>query len=154
MLPARFLSRTTPKPHLENSNASNSRPYPASHTPNCTRRTLVQSSVIRSPSQQNPPSKPSPSGFDNPSPPTLSFFALVKESSRPVRYTVYAGLGLMATAETTFWTNVIYAKYFAPDDEKEKSEEFLANAWAFIDGYRRRWIPNYQKYYSSHLWGL
>lgn len=73
-----------------------------------------------------------------------------------MRYTVYAGLGLMATAESTFWYNVIKAKYFpsAREEDQEKDERFLEDFRAAVKGYRAVWMRNYGRYYSAYLWGL
>lgn len=72
-----------------------------------------------------------------------------------MRYTVYAGLGLMATAETTFWFNVIRAKYFPSQvtEEQEEAARLLGNFRAAIQGYRAVWLRNYDRYYGAYIWG-
>ena len=73
-----------------------------------------------------------------------------------MRYTVFAGLGLMAAAETTFWLNVVKAKYFPSSraDEKEKDEHLLESLQAAVKGFRAVWLTNYGKYYGTYIWGL
>ena len=62
----------------------------------------------------------------------------------------------MATAESTFWFNVIKAKYFPSvrEKEKEKDEQFLRYLGAAVKGYKAVWVRNYGRYYGSYTWGL
>ena len=73
-----------------------------------------------------------------------------------MRYTVYAGLGLMVTVESAFWLNVLRAKFFssASEEEKEKADEFLGSVRGAISGYRKVWMGNYGRYYGAYVWGL
>jgi hypothetical protein len=61
----------------------------------------------------------------------------------------------MATAESTFWFNVIKAKYFpsADDEENEKGERLLEIVVEAIQGYRARYLGNYWRYYGGYIWG-
>ena len=86
--------------------------------------------------------------------PATNIFELVRGSSRPVRYTLYAGFALLASAETTFWARLIWAKFFASKQDKEKADEFMRKVGLFVEGYRRRWIVNYGRYWSDNLWGV
>ena len=90
------------------------------------------------------------------SPPSISLWAQIREARPAVRYTVYAGMALMATAESTFWLNVIRAKYFPPEavHGKEDADAFLQDLRAAIKGYRAVWLVNYDRYYSAYAWGL
>lgn len=73
-----------------------------------------------------------------------------------MRYTVYAGLGLMVTAESTFWFNVLKAKYFpsAREDDQQKAKQLLEDFRAAVRGYRAVWLTNYGRYYGAYTWGL
>jgi hypothetical protein len=77
----------------------------------------------------------------------------IRELKGPARWVLYCGFGLMVTAESTFWFNVIWAKFFAAEDDVE-SKEFLGRLGEAIRGYRHIWLPNYQRYYEAHIWGL
>lgn len=72
-----------------------------------------------------------------------------------MRYTVYAGLGLMATAETTFWFNIVKAKYFPSKvaSEQEEATQLLDDFKAAIKDYRAVWLRNYDRYYGAYIWG-
>ena len=87
---------------------------------------------------------------------TFNLWAQIREARPAVRYTVYAGLGLMATVESTFWYNVAKAKWFpsAAEEEKEKAEQLLRNLQTAVKGFRVAWMKNYQRYYGSYIWGL
>ncbi|KAK3201927.1 hypothetical protein GRF29_164g1093475 [Pseudopithomyces chartarum] len=87
-------------------------------------------------------------------PPSFSIWTQIRTASRPIRYTVYTGLLLAATAETTFWANIIYAKYFATTQDRERADALLARVHEAVKGYRVRWLINYRNYYSHNLWGL
>lgn len=102
-----------------------------------------------------------PSGKPNalPDNPSLPSFSLVKEvrNARPaVRYTIYAGLGLMATVETTFWFNVLKAKFFpsATEEEKDEAEDILSRLREGFAGYKANWMINYGNYYAGYVWGV
>lgn len=87
--------------------------------------------------------------------PSLNLFVLLREAKPAVRYTVYAGLGLMATAESTFWFNVIRAKYFPSKGvEKERNDELLKSVGEAVQGYRKAYLGNYRRYYGGYLWGV
>lgn len=62
----------------------------------------------------------------------------------------------MATAESTFWFNVIKAKYFpsSREEDQEKAEQFLEDFRAAVRGYRAVWMRNYGRYYGAYTWGL
>ncbi|KAF1851543.1 uncharacterized protein K460DRAFT_36927 [Cucurbitaria berberidis CBS 394.84] len=92
----------------------------------------------------------------NPSDPSFNLLQQIREARPAVRYTVYAGVGLMATAESTFWFNVIKAKYFpsASQDVREKGDEFLDNISSAVKGFRKVWMRNYGRYCGAYLWGL
>lgn len=87
---------------------------------------------------------------------TFSLWSEIKSARPAVRYTIYAGVGLMVTAESTFWLNVIRAKYFPSrrDDEKEKAKRLLNNLEAAVKGFRAVWMQNYGRYHASYIWGL
>jgi hypothetical protein len=105
------------------------------------------------------PGSPSPKPkqhTENPSLPSFSLLQQIREARPAVRYTVYAGLGLMATVETTFWFNVLRAKFFprASDEEKSEDEELLHRLRDAMKGYRYVWMRNYGRYYGAYVWGL
>ena len=87
---------------------------------------------------------------------SLNLWAQIKEARPAVRYTVYAGLALMATAESTFWFNVVRAKYFPPQavEEKEEADRFLQDLRNAVKSYRSVWLANYNRYYGAYAWGL
>jgi hypothetical protein len=93
---------------------------------------------------------------ENPSLPTFNLFKLVREAKPAVRYTVYAGLGLMATVETTFWFHVLRAKFFprASEAEQEKADALLQRLSEAMKNYHHVWMANYNRYYGAHMWGL
>ncbi|KAL6705975.1 hypothetical protein ACN47E_006254 [Coniothyrium glycines] len=76
---------------------------------------------------------------------------VIREARPVVRYTVYAGLGLMAAAESTFWYNVLSAKFFPSSnvEEQEKHDRLLDNVRAAIKGFRGVWMNNYGRYYGA-----
>jgi hypothetical protein len=102
------------------------------------------------------PSPQKPSIQENPSLPSFNLFHAVRDSRPAVKYTVYAGLGLMATVESTFWYNVLKAKFFPSklEEEKEKAEQFLENIKGAVIGYRAAWMVNYRRYYEGYVWGV
>jgi len=93
---------------------------------------------------------------DEPSLPSFNLFKLVRGAKPAVRYTVYAGLGLMATVETTFWYHVLRAKFFprASAEEQEKADALLQRLNEAMKKYRHVWMANYNRYYGAHVWGL
>jgi hypothetical protein len=122
-------------------------------TSNVSLRFTIRPRTHTSPySTQSP--KPSISSLPhtNPSLPSFNLFSEVRNSRPAVRYTVYAGLGLMATVESTFWFNVIRAKFFPK--EKDEAEAFLANAWNALESGRAAWMGNYGRYYGGYVWGV
>lgn len=62
----------------------------------------------------------------------------------------------MATAESTFWFNVIRAKYFPSNQvaEKEKNDELLESVRSAVQGYRNAYLGNYRRYYGGYVWGV
>ncbi|KAH6853063.1 hypothetical protein BKA58DRAFT_394792 [Alternaria rosae] len=103
------------------------------------------------------PSAPRPTQqAENPSLPSFNLFKLVHEAKPAVRYTVYAGLGLMATVETTFWFHVLRAKSFprASAEEQEKADALLQRLNEAMKNYRHVYMANYGRYYGAHVWGL
>jgi hypothetical protein len=109
------------------------------------------SSVIHYSTQ---PSKPSPQ--PDPSLPSFNLFREIQNSSPLVRYTVYAGLGLMITVESSFWFNIIKAKFFPAksDEERAKAEELMENLGEAVAGARKAWMGNYGRYYGGYVWGV
>ncbi|KAF2729408.1 hypothetical protein EJ04DRAFT_568676 [Polyplosphaeria fusca] len=105
-------------------------------------------------SSSRKPPKPRP--VNDPDPdntiPSVNLFKILRQSRPLVRYTVYAGLGLMASAETTFWVKVIQHKYFPTSDTD--SEDFFAEVGRRVQRYRQKWLGFYRDYYSKTLWGL
>ncbi|CAO2657897.1 Nn.00g071570.m01.CDS01 [Neocucurbitaria sp. VM-36] len=113
------------------------------------------------PSKDSSPLPPSPAPNpsqqpDNPSNPSFNLFQQIREARPAVRYTVYAGVGLMATVESTFWFSVIKAKFFpsTSEEDKQKADEFLDRIGSAVKGYRKVWMRNYGRYYGAHLWGV
>lgn len=92
----------------------------------------------------------------NPSLPSFNLFHHLREARPAVRYTVYAGLGLMATVESTFWFHVLRAKFFprAVEADRQQDDELLTRLESAVAGYRAVWMRNYQRYYGAHVWGL
>ena len=107
--------------------------------------------------KDHPPSTPRPDHQAvNPSLPSFNLFKLVREAKPAVRYTVYAGLGLMATVETTFWYHVLRAKFFSRSsaEEQDRADAFLARLNEAMRNYRHVWTANYGRYYGAYMWGL
>ena len=103
------------------------------------------------------PGLPKPNqNAENPSVPSLNLWSTIREARPAVRYTVYAGLGLMATVESTFWFKVLKAKFFpsVSQEEQEQADQFLETIRGAVKGYRKVWLRNYNRYYGAHLWGL
>jgi len=113
---------------------------------------------ISAPSPKNHiPSTPRPTQqVENLSLPSFNLFKLVRDAKPAVRYTVYAGLGLMATVETTFWYHVLRAKFFprASEEEQEKADALLERLSEAMKNYHHVWMANYCRYYGAHMWGL
>jgi hypothetical protein len=109
-----------------------------------------------------PTTKPSfPAGstntsHDGPPLPSFNLFHAIRDSHPAVRYTVYAGLGLMATAESTFWFHIIKAKFFpsASEDEQKQADQILGNLREAIASYKANWMGNYWRYYGGYVWGV
>lgn len=85
-----------------------------------------------------------------------NLWAQIREARPGVRYTVYVGLGLMVTAETTFWLNVIRTKYFPSKvaEEQKEAARFMEDLRAAIKGYRVVWMRTYNRYYGAYIWGV
>jgi hypothetical protein len=98
------------------------------------------------------PTQPSP----KPVPQSQNLFSHLREARPAIRYTVYAGLGLMAAAESTFWFHVLRAKFFPRTTEagRQRDDELLNRFKSATKGYRQVWMRNYQRYYAAHMWGL
>ncbi|EAT81194.1 hypothetical protein HBH56_133340 [Parastagonospora nodorum] len=92
----------------------------------------------------------------NPTLPSFNLFQAIRDSRSAVRYTVYAGLGLMATVESTFWFHVIKAKFFPSSsaEEQQKNDQYLAHVSEAIAGYKSNWMRSYRKYYEGYVWGV
>jgi hypothetical protein len=109
----------------------------------------------KSPSPTPSPPKPNPLP-ENPSLPSFNLFQQVRDSRPAVRYTVYAGLGLMITVESTFWFNVIKAKFFPSQsvEEQAEAEAFMSNVQEAVTNSRAAWMGNYGRYYGGYMWGV
>lgn len=104
-----------------------------------------------------PPPTPQPNQIpDNNSLPSFNLWQQIREARPAVRYTVYAGLSLMALVETTFWVNVLEAKFFpsGSEEERAKSDDFLQDLRLVVKGYRAVWMRNYGRYYGAYLFGV
>ena len=86
---------------------------------------------------------------------SLNLWVQIGEARPAVRYTVYAGVGLMVTAESTFWFHVIKAKFslLKSAEENEEAHEFLHDLRAVVTSYKIVWMGNYGRYYSAYVWG-
>lgn len=62
----------------------------------------------------------------------------------------------MVTVESTFWFNVIKAKFFPPasEEDKEKADEYMERIREAITGYKANWMQNYGRYYGGYVWGV
>ncbi|KAH6848518.1 hypothetical protein B0T12DRAFT_190279 [Alternaria alternata] len=98
-------------------------------------------------SSKNPTSSPPlpRQQAENPSLPSFSLIKQLQNTKPAVRYTVYAGLGLIATVETTFWFHVLRAKFFprASRDEQDKADALLDRLRDAMRGYHHVWMANY-----------
>ncbi|KAK7186964.1 hypothetical protein PSPO01_07093 [Paraphaeosphaeria sporulosa] len=114
--------------------------------------------LSHSAAQLTTPGPPNPARNRNstspPSPSPFNIWAQIRSSPRPIRYTLYTASALAATAETTFWLNVIYARWFAGEQDREKADELLERFTEAVRGYRVRYLANYASYYSNGVWGL
>ncbi|KAF2033184.1 hypothetical protein EK21DRAFT_39204, partial [Setomelanomma holmii] len=109
------------------------------------------------PSPPPPPSSPKlTTPPENPTLPSFNLFHAVRDSRPAVRYTVYAGLGLMVSVESTFWYNVLKARFVPSksEEEKEKAEIFLGRVRGAVQGYGAAWMGNYWRYYGGYVWGV
>ncbi|KAF1835270.1 hypothetical protein BDW02DRAFT_467984, partial [Decorospora gaudefroyi] len=91
--------------------------------------------------------------------PQAPSFSLIHDlrTARPaVRYTIYAGLALMATAETTFWFHVLRAKFFPSRSEegKAREDELLGRVREAGRRVRGVWVGNYGRYFGADIWGV
>lgn len=93
---------------------------------------------------------------ENPSLPSFNLLKEVRNARPAVRYTIYAGLGLMATVETTFWLSVLKAKFFPAntEDGEHEAEDILLRLREGFAGYKANWMINYGNYYSGYVWGI
>ncbi|OAK97842.1 hypothetical protein IQ06DRAFT_37876 [Phaeosphaeriaceae sp. SRC1lsM3a] len=107
------------------------------------------------PPSSSRPKSPSPSLTD-PSLPSFNLFHLLRTSRPAVRYTVYFGLGLMATVESTFWFHVLKAKFFPAKEQEEraKADELLNLVSEAVERFRGAWMGNYRRYYGGYVWGV
>ncbi|KAF1946777.1 hypothetical protein EJ02DRAFT_319798, partial [Clathrospora elynae] len=73
-----------------------------------------------------------------------------------VRYTVYAGLALMVTAESTFWFHVLRARFFprASAQGQQDDGDMLEHVISAVKGYREVYMVNHRRYYASFVWGV
>jgi hypothetical protein len=128
--------------------------YTASNSVVNTRRLHVSAHFAKDNASSTTPRPDHHAG--NPSLPTFNLFKLVREAKPAVRYTVYAGLGLMATVETTFWFHVLRAKFFprASEEEQDKADALLRRLSEAMKNYRHVWMANYGRYYGAYVWGL
>ncbi|CAN9320320.1 unnamed protein product [Alternaria alternata] len=98
-------------------------------------------------SSKNPTSSPPlpRQQAENPSLPSFSLIKQLQTAKPAVRYTVYAGLGLMATVKTTFWFHVLRAKFFprASRQEQDKADALLDRLRDAMRGYHSVWMANY-----------
>lgn len=116
------------------------------------RRHFTQATPINSISKP-PSSTPKPT-LNDPSQPSFNLFAQIKKLPRAARYTLYTGFALLVAGETTFWCNLIYAKWFAKGEQKENADLFLERVGEAVRGYRPRWMTHYRSYYGEGIWGL
>jgi hypothetical protein len=107
-------------------------------------------------SPSNPASRKPELADPNPSLHTVNLFQQIRDAHPAVRFTVYAGLSLMVTVESTFWLHVIRAKFFpsASEEEQEKAEAFMENVREAIAEYKQDLIRNYGRYYGRYVWGV
>jgi hypothetical protein len=113
-------------------------------------KTTLPSSI--SPLKPTLPVKTRQPSVNEPSAPGLNIFHLIREAKRPVRYTVYGALGVLATVECTFWIKVIQHKFFSPGEDE--SEDFFKEVGERVKRYRVVWLRAYRRYYSETVWGI
>jgi hypothetical protein len=155
LLPSRSSRFTKPKSSLY---------VPSAHRTSRSRTFHHSSALLKhpaTPTSTTPPTstKLSPQPQNHPPNPTLPAFNLfhaLRDSRPAVRYTVYAGLALMATVESTFWLTVIKAKFFpaSSEEEKERAEDVLNRLREAIGNARGAWMRNYGRYYGRYVWGV
>ena len=92
--------------------------------------------------------------MNDPSQPSFNLFTQIRKLPRTARYTLYTGFALLVAGETTFWSNIIYAKWFATGEQKEKADLLLERVAEAVRGYRGRWMINYGNYWGANMWGL
>lgn len=141
MMAQRFLSRPLTK-------------NPFSEVSIPSRRNLTLSATTRKdiPPPEPPKSKPKPAST-NPSIPAGSMRDILKDLKGPARWIVIGSFLVLATAESSFWIKVIHAKFFAKEDDDE-AVEFLERCKEALRGFRRAWLPNYQSWFGTSIWGL
>jgi hypothetical protein len=126
------------------------RPPPPSTTPG---RPLSHSAIhLTTPRPLKPSAGNTSPKLSSPAP--FNTWAQVRSFPRSLRYTFYTGLALAATAETSFWANVIYAKWFAGEEDRENANALLWRFSEAVRGYRVRYLVNYTSHYSDGVWGL
>lgn len=113
-------------------------------------KTTIKSSI--SPLKPTLPAKIRQPSVNETSAPGLNIFHLIREAKRPVRYTVYGALGVLATVECTFWIKVIQHKFFSSDEES--SEDFFKEVGERVNRYRVVWLKAYRRYYGETVWGV
>lgn len=144
-------ARPTPDKHVYHSRSKQS-PYSANSIISQRNITLSATTKKDIPPQdsQKPKPKPAPA---NPSMPMGSLRETLKDLKGPARWIVIGSFLVLATAESTFWIKVIHAKFFAKEDDAE-ADEFLERCKEALKGFRRAWLPNYQRYFGASIWGL
>lgn len=60
----------------------------------------------------------------------------------------------MVAGETTFWSNLIYAKWFGTAEQKDKADLLLERFGEAVRTYRVIWMINYGNYWGAGMWGL
>jgi hypothetical protein len=125
-------------------------------TPVPTKTLRFHSSTRPSQPSPAPPTPPPNTLTPNPTLPSINIFREVRNTHPAVRYTIYAGLGLMATVESTFWFNVIKANFFPAKSEEEqlRAQELMENLHEAVVGARAAWMGNYGRYYGGYVWGV
>jgi hypothetical protein len=103
-------------------------------------------SGLKLPTPTNPHMREHPKG------PTL--FTQITRLPQSARYPLYAGFALVAAGETAFWGNLVYAKWFAKEEQRADAELLLERFREALKGYRARWMVNYGRYWGAALWGL
>jgi hypothetical protein len=61
----------------------------------------------------------------------------------------------MVTVETTFWLNVLKARFFpSGTEEQDEAEDILFRLREGFAGYKANWMGNYGRYYGGYIWGV